>query len=81
MTAPIPTRTFKSGNSVAVRLPRALGLAEEVEVTVEPLGDGVWVRPRGKRQSLFQMAGRLLEMGPVGEIERRDTDIPERPGL
>lgn len=28
------TRTFKSGNSVAVRLPKALGIAEGVEMRV-----------------------------------------------
>ena len=81
MTAPHDSRTFKSGNSVAVRLHRALGLPEGVDVTTEPLGGGVWIRPKVKRPSLAEMAAALLAMGPVGEIERRVVDLPERPGL
>lgn len=81
MTAPIPTKTFISGNSVAVRLHRALGLAADLEVTIEPLGDGVWIRPKGPRQSLSEMSARLLALGPIESIELRDDDMPERPGL
>ncbi len=75
------SRTFKSGNSVAVRLHRALGLSEGIEVTTEPLGGGVWIRPKVARPNLAEMAARLLALGPVGEIERRVVDLPERSGL
>ncbi len=34
MTAPIKTRVFKSGNSLAVRLPKALGAVEGAEMIV-----------------------------------------------
>jgi antitoxin VapB len=34
MTKEVRTRTFKSGNSVAVRLPKALGIEEGTEVKV-----------------------------------------------
>lgn len=34
------TKTFKSGNSVALRLPKALGLIEGDEVTIVPHRDG-----------------------------------------
>jgi virulence-associated protein VagC len=81
MNAPHDSRTFKSGNSVAVRLHRALGLPEGVDVTTEPLGGGVWIRPKVLRPSLAAMAAKLLAMGPVGEIEQRITDLPERLGL
>ena len=81
MTAPHDSRTFKSGNSVAVRLHRALGLPEGVDVTTETLGGGVWIRPKVKRPSLAEMAATLLAMGPVGEIEQRLVDLPERAGL
>jgi hypothetical protein len=33
------------------------------------------------RPSLAAMAAKLLAMGPVGEIEQRITDLPERLGL
>ena len=36
----LTTRTFKSGNSVALRLPKALGLCEGDEVTIVPHADG-----------------------------------------
>jgi antitoxin VapB len=81
MNAPRKSRTFKSGNSEAVRLPKGLGFGIGTEVVVEPFGDGVWIRPRAKRQSLAEMSARLLALGPVGEIERREVDLPERPGL
>jgi antitoxin VapB len=39
MNAPRKSRTFKSGNSVALRLPKSLGIAAGVEMTVrEELG-------------------------------------------
>lgn len=34
MTAPRKSRTFKSGNSVALRLPKSLGIEAGVEMTV-----------------------------------------------
>lgn len=34
------TKTFKSGNSVALRLPKALGLVEGDEVSLVPHADG-----------------------------------------
>lgn len=34
------TKTFKSGNSIAVRLPKALGLKEGDDVTLVPHADG-----------------------------------------
>lgn len=34
MNAPRKTRTFKSGNSVALRLPKSLGIEAGVEMTV-----------------------------------------------
>jgi antitoxin VapB len=36
------TRTFKSGNSVAMRLPKALGLAEGDEVVIVRHEDGTY---------------------------------------
>ena len=81
MNSPHSTKTFKSGNSTAVRLHRALGLPADLDVTIEPLGNGVWIRPKGKRPSLADMAAKLLALGPVGEIEQREVDLPERPGL
>ncbi len=82
----IETRTFKSGNSVAVRLPKELGFAPDTAVTLEKIGDSIRICAvddveEGKRRVARLMAA-LDAIGPVGEIgERLPIDIPERPGL
>ena len=81
MNHPVQTKTFMSGNSVAVRLPKGFAIPADTDVTAETLGDGVWIRPRAKRPTLAEMAERLLALGPVGEIEVREVDLPERAGL
>lgn len=43
-------KTFKSGNSVALRLPKELGIPEGVEVTLRKKGDTLEVTPKGKRR-------------------------------
>jgi len=81
MNSLVHTKTFKSGNSVAVRLPKGFAIPADTEVTAESFGDGVLIRPRAKRQTLAEMAARLLALGPVGDIEQRQVDLPERSGL
>lgn len=86
MSAPIHTRTFKSGNSVAVRLPRGLAIAADVEVVLEQRGDEIVLRPVkdpvAEKQKLLAILADLKALGPVGEIEKREPfDFPDRPGL
>jgi antitoxin VapB len=86
MNAPHRTRTFKSGNSVAVRLPRDLGFPAGAEVALERRGREVVIRrvadPAAEKASIKALVERLREIGPVGEIEERDPDFfPDRPGL
>lgn len=80
------TRTFKSGNSVAVRLPKAFGIAAGAEVALERRGREVVIRriadPAAAKARLGQLADLLDALGPIGEVEVRDPDIfPDRPGL
>ncbi len=42
------TKTFKSGNSVAVRLPKELGIAEGTELEIEETASGVLLRRKAK---------------------------------
>ena len=81
----IETRTFKSGNSVAVRLPKEFGYTADIAVTIEQDGTALVVRPKidpvEEKRRLDRMMKALQAIGPVGEIEERCTDIPERPGL
>ena len=89
MNKPVHTRTFKSGNSVAVRLPKALGFGPDEELEIQQHGDAIWGRripdPAERAERLARWRAALAELqrlGPVGEIELRDPDIfPDRPGL
>ena len=44
MTKPVHTKTFKSGNSVAVRLPKGFAIDAGVEVELDKNGDVVTIR-------------------------------------
>lgn len=86
MNAPHNTRTFKSGNSVAVRLPKGFGIAAGAEVALERRGREVVIRriadPAAAKARLVQLADVLDALKPIGEVEVRDPDIfPDRPGL
>jgi antitoxin VapB len=82
----IETKTFKSGNSVAVRLPKELGFPPDVAVTLEKIGDTVRIRAiddieEGKLR-VSRLIAALEAIGTVGEIgERLPIDVPERPSL
>lgn len=78
----VRSRTFKSGNSVAVRLPKEFGLGPDVEVELVQHGDLVTVRPK-RRLTNQQLVARLREMGPPpdGVQEREPFEWPDRPGL
>jgi antitoxin VapB len=74
------TRTFRSGNSEAVRLPREMAFGTGVELTLVRSGDVLTIYP--KRQSIAEMIRRLKALPAPSEVERRDEDeIPEPPGL
>lgn len=76
----VTSKTFRSGNSQAVRLPREVAFANDTEVTIERSGDVLTIRP--KRISMAEMLRRLDELPGPGEIEVRDPDIfPDREGL
>jgi antitoxin VapB len=78
------TKTFKSGNSVALRLPKAMGFAEGDEVQIVPHGDGsfsVWKKSDAKAvfMSLYgSMSPGFMKDGR-GDIEQgpRAWDLPD----
>lgn len=81
----IETRTFKSGNSVAVRLPTELGFEAGIAVSVERVGNELKIKPlidsEEEKRKLDDLVATLLALGPV-EIEKREPiEFPERPGL
>lgn len=82
----VTTRTFKSGNSVALRLPRALGIEAGAEMRIEKEGDALVVRPARdpaeEKRKLAELIARLEALPAPGEIGKREPiDFPERPGL
>lgn len=82
----VETKIFKSGNSLAVRLPKGLGFTVGMPVQIEGDSKGATVRPvidaAEEKRKLTEWISRLRELESVGEIEVRDPDIfPDRPGL
>ncbi len=74
------TRTFRSGNSQAVRLPKDVAFDEDVELVVVRSGNVVTLYPAA--MSIPEMIARLEALPKPPAIERRDEDeIPERPDL
>lgn len=77
------TKTFRSGNSEAVRLPKEFAFGTGVEVEMERSGDTITIRRRTKRMSNRELVARLREIGPPpdGVQERAPIEWPDRPGL
>jgi antitoxin VapB len=75
------TKTFRSGNSEAVRLPKELGFGAGVDVEVQREGDVVTIRR--KRLSNRELVARLREIGPPpdGVQPREPIELPKRRGL
>jgi antitoxin VapB len=86
MTKPVHTKTFKSGNSVAVRLPKGFAIPEGIEVELDKSGDLVTIRltrdPAEVKSRMRKLIEELEAIGPIGEIEKPEPiDFPDRPGL
>ena len=87
MNAPVNTRTFKSGNSVAVRLPKGFAIPADVEVELAKTGDTVTIRvTRDAKEAQRRMRETweaMKAMGaPAGGVQKRDPfDFPDRKGL
>lgn len=81
------TKTFMSGNSVAVRLPKDLGFRPDQRVVIEQDATGIRIKPvedpgQVKRE-LQQLYEDMLAIGPPpGGVQDRDPfEFPDRPGL
>jgi antitoxin VapB len=74
------SRTFRSGNSEAIRLPKGVAFGNDVEVILVRSGEVLTIYRAPA--TVAEMVERLRAMPAVPEIERRDVDeLPERPGL
>ena len=74
------TRTFRSGNSEAIRLPKDVAFGEDVELVVVRSGDVLTLYPAAT--SIPEMIARLEALPVPPSIEERDDEeLPERVGL
>jgi antitoxin VapB len=74
------SRTFRSGNSEAIRLPRDVAFGPDVELVIVRSGDVMTIYPAA--MSIPTMIKRLRSLPAPPTIERRDDEeLPERPGL
>lgn len=76
------TKAFKSGNSVAVRLPKEFGIVEGTELVIDQNGNSVTIRPKPKG-TMADLVASLREIGPPSDgVQKRQRIIfPERTGL
>jgi antitoxin VapB len=76
----VRTKTFKSGNSEAVRLPKGFGFGIDTEVEVVREGDVVILRP--VRSQMARLVAELRRLPkPTTFVGRDIEELPERPGL
>jgi antitoxin VapB len=74
------SKTFRTGNSEAVRLPKEIAFGEDVELVVIRSGDVVTLYPA--TCSIKDMVARLNALPRPPSIEERDVEeLPERDGL
>lgn len=73
------SRTFRSDNSEAVRLPKDVAFGDDVELVLVRSGDVITMYPAG--MTIPAMLERLAALPRPRAIERRDDEpLPERPG-
>ena len=76
----VKTRTFRSGNSEAVRLPKDIAFGEGVELVAVRSGDVLTLYPAAT--SIQEMIARLAALPTPLTIEERDEEVlPEPVGL
>jgi antitoxin VapB len=73
-------RTFRSGDSEAVRLPKDIAFGENVELVAVRSGDVLTLYPAS--MSVAEMVKRLAALpGPPSIEKRDDAELTERVGL
>jgi antitoxin VapB len=80
------TKTFKSGNSEAVRLPQGIGFGVGVAVRIERDGDRIVItpalNPAEEKDKLRELVRALQAVARHGEVQERDPiEFPDRHGL
>lgn len=86
MTKPVHTKTFKSGNSVAVRLPKGFAIAEGTEVELDKAGNVVTIRlardPVEEKTRMLKWLDELYALPKPPSVEKREPiEFPKRRGF
>ncbi len=86
MNNPVHTRTFKSGNSVAVRLPKGFAIPAGVDVELARSGNRVTMQlsadPVEAKRRWLAALDALAKLPRPPEIEKREPiEFPDWPGL
>ena len=80
----VDSKTFKSGNSEAVRLPKEVAFGPNVEVTIRKVGDTLEITPKAKRRiTPAELVAELRSIGtpPGPRVGRLKPIFPKRRGL
>ncbi|WP_016745858.1 AbrB/MazE/SpoVT family DNA-binding domain-containing protein [Rhizorhabdus wittichii] len=77
MSAPIKSRTFKSGNSVALRLPKALGVEAGTEMVIREERGRYIVEPVKTTRKKIDLSGIYGSIPGLKPIERLDMEPRE----
>ncbi|MFI4974418.1 MAG: antitoxin [Caulobacterales bacterium] len=76
----VKSRTFRSGNSEAVRLPKDIAYGRDIEVTITRTGDVLTIVPAWA--PISELMDRLAALPRPATIEQRDEGLlPEPRGL
>jgi antitoxin VapB len=87
MNASVKTSAFKTGNSVAVRLPKEFGIKAGDPIEMKRNGGWIQIRPapdpEEQKARWAAMLLKLRELGPVegGNPNDGRIEFPDRPGL
>lgn len=77
----VRSRTFRSGNSDAIRLPREVSIGSDVEVEIVKTGDVLTIRPRPS-MTPRELVEALERLPKPKEVQKREKILfPKRKGL
>jgi len=76
----VNSKTFKSGNSVAVRLPKEVAFPPDTPVTIERKGEVLTIRPAldptEEKRKVAELVAALRALPKPREVEKRARVIP-----
>jgi antitoxin VapB len=86
MHALVKTSAFKTGNSVAVRLPKDFGVHAGDQFELVQRGNKIELHritdPEHEKAQVHELVRRLRALGPVKHPQPREPiEFPDRPGL